>query len=210
MSKENYKNYFNGGCLTCMFAERDERGRYLGHCSGFSNCSYEQYKGETDITEEEKDEKIADLEQQLAEKEAELKEQKEKYENLYKCYKNTSSEDLKDKYHLAEEIEELKQQLTEKEKELKKFKRVGATPKQLQRAYQERYKYNERCDKLKNQHIQNKIKFAVEQLEKVKEEFISEDWDLYDTADLLEQVCELRNKQIKFIDNKINKLKEIK
>ena len=62
MSKENYKNYFNGGCSTCMFAERDERGRYLGSCSGFSNCSYEEYKGETDITEEEKDEEIADLE----------------------------------------------------------------------------------------------------------------------------------------------------
>ena len=66
MSKENYKNYFNGGCLTCMFAERDERGRYLGHCSGFSNCFYKEYKGETDITEEEKDEKIAQLQFQLA------------------------------------------------------------------------------------------------------------------------------------------------
>ena len=65
MSKENYKNYFNGGCLTCMFAERDERGRYIGSCSGFSNCSYEEYKGETDITEEEKDKKIAELQQQL-------------------------------------------------------------------------------------------------------------------------------------------------
>ena len=66
MSKENYKNYFNGGCSTCMFAERDERGRYIGPCSGFSNCSYEEYKGETDITEEEKDEKIADLEAKLS------------------------------------------------------------------------------------------------------------------------------------------------
>lgn len=56
----------------------------------------------------------------------------------------------------------------------------------------------------------DKISFAVEQLEKVKEKFISENWDLYDTADLLEQVCELRNEQIKFIDNQINVLRNNK
>lgn len=65
---KDYKHYFNGGCSTCMFAERDERGRYVRSCSGFSNCSYKEYSGKTDITEEEKDTKITDLETKLTEK----------------------------------------------------------------------------------------------------------------------------------------------
>ena len=44
-------------------------------------------------------------------------------------------------------------------------------------------------------------------LKKIKEKFTSEKWDLYDTPDLLEQVCELRNNQIKYIDNQIKELK---
>lgn len=53
---------------------------------------------------------------------------------------------------------------------------------------------------------QDKISFTIEWLNKVKEEFINEKWDLYDTPDLLEQVRELRNNQIKFIDNQIKQL----
>ena len=82
------------------------------------------------------------------------KERDANYENYSICWKDN---------------EYLKKQLAEKEEELKEFKSIGATPKQLQRAYQERFKYNERCCELKKQHIQNKINFAVEQLEKVKE-----------------------------------------
>ena len=90
-------------------------------------------------------------------------------------------------------IDKLKQQLAEKDKEIEELKDyIGCRG----------------CVSVIAKLHQYEISFAVEQLEKVKEEFISEDWDLYDTADLLEQVCELRNKQIKFIDNQIKQLKE--
>lgn len=57
------KNYFNGGCSSCMFAHRDDRGRYISPCLGSSNCSYEEYKGpEPEMTEEEKDKYIQLLE----------------------------------------------------------------------------------------------------------------------------------------------------
>lgn len=65
-------------------------------------------------------------------------------------------------------IDNLQSQIEEKEKELKKFKSIGATPRQLRRAYQERFKYNERYCELKKQHIQNKINFAVSYLEVIK------------------------------------------
>lgn len=71
--------------------------------------------------------------------------------------------------YVNELISDLEAKLAEIEKELKEFKSIGATPRQLQRAYQERYKYNERCSELEKQHNQNKINFAVEQLEQLKE-----------------------------------------
>ena len=136
-------------------------------------------------------------EKQIADLEAKLAESEEKYKKLGECYKNTARQDLEDKYRLADEIDQLKQQLAEKEEELKKFKSIGATPRQLQRAYQERYKYNERrlqleeqlnsakvgeefalkcCDEANNLlalqvagQNQDKISFCIEKLEKVKE-----------------------------------------
>lgn len=62
---------------------------------------------------------------------------------------------------------------------------------------------------IKKSEMQFAIDYAVEQLEKVKEEFTSEVWDMYDTPDLLEQICEFRNKQIQYIDQQINQLKGI-
>lgn len=57
------KCYMNGGCLTCQFADRDEKNRYAGPCSGYANCSYEEYKGpEPEMYEGEKDEYIQLLE----------------------------------------------------------------------------------------------------------------------------------------------------
>lgn len=101
--------------------------------------------------------------------------------DLEELFETEKEADLIDSYKKGldkdKTIEELKQQLAEKDKKIEELK-----------------------DKYK-------ISFAIEQLEKVKEEFISEVWDLYDTADLLEQVCELRNQQVKFIDNQINELK---
>lgn len=62
-------------------------------------------------------------------------------------------------------------------------------------------------DKLTEDSVFASTQLAIEKLEKIKEKFTSEKWDLYDTPDLLEQVCELRNNQIKYIDNQIKELK---
>ena len=61
-------------------------------------------------------------------------------------------------------------------------------------------------DKLTEDSVFASTQLAIEKLKKIKEEFTSEKWDLYDTPDLLEQVCELRNNQIKYIDNQIKEL----
>lgn len=65
-------------------------------------------------------------------------------------------------------------------------------------------------DKLTEDSVFASTQLAIEELEKLKEKFTSEKWDLYDTPDLLEQVCELRNNQIKYIDNQIKSLKGVK
>lgn len=62
-------------------------------------------------------------------------------------------------------------------------------------------------DKLTEDTVFASTQLAIEKLEKIKEKFTSEKWDLYDTPDLLEQVCELRNNQIKYIDDQIKELK---
>lgn len=103
---------------------------------------------------------------------------------------------------MQEDIDYWEKQLEEKEQELNKFKSIGATPRQLQRAYQERYKYNERCSELKKQHIQNKINFAVEKLEEVYDKFIS---DYVDCKDFSELFCGVTN----FLDNQIKAIKEM-
>ena len=111
---------------------------------------------------------IADLEAKLAESE------KEKQEFLIK-YKHWKTEYEQLKQQLAEKgtdiafleattcsmqddidywenkVDQLEEKLAEKEEELKEFKSIGATPRQLQRAYQERYKYNERRLRLEEQ-----------------------------------------------------------
>ena len=143
--------------------------------------------------------KITDLETKLAECESELEKQKEKYDKLYGCYKKTSSEDLQDKYSLAEENEQLKKQLTEKEEEYQSFKKIADE--------NVNYLKNRILEETKN-YNQDKISFAIEQLEKVKEEMdlrprgVSKGWKNkeYDTL-VEEDVYEV-------IDNQIKQLKE--
>lgn len=122
--------------------------------------------------------------QQLAEIE---KERDANYENYSICWKDN---------------EYLKKQLAEKEEELKEFKSIGATPKQLQRAYQERFKYNERCCELKKQHIQNKINFTVGRLEKVKVALKTFKFNYNGVIDCCEDYV------FDIIDNQIKELKE--
>ena len=135
--------------------------------------------------------KIADLEAKLAESESELEKQKEKYDKLYACYKKTSSEDLKDKYHLADEIEELQQQLAEKDETIENLRidlkdwqdleekistkydkvveKLAEKQKELEEVKKSRTYIMNFGDKVKEVQVvdnnQDKISFAVEQLE---------------------------------------------
>ena len=157
------------------------------------------------------------MQKQIADLEAKLAEHNEYFE-VFNCKDFNEFQDFISTFMLTphEEqtlIQELKQQLAEKEEELKEFKSIGATARQLQRAYQDRYKYNDRCCELKNQHIQNKINFAVEQLEKVKELCKKKfDWwensewegDIYDKSDVSNAYFDIEAN----IDNQIKQLKE--
>ena len=159
---------------------------------------------------------VTDLEAKLAEREKFMKDNGfknleeldnyiQKIHSHYDEVKNKGTCGLCEKID-NEQIKELKQQLSEKDKELNKFKSIGATPRQLQRAYQERFKYNERCSELKKQHIQNKINFAVSYLEVIKAfiidkefYFTGEDYSTVYVEDITEE-----------IDNQIKELKEMK
>lgn len=148
-----------------------------------------------------KDQQIADLEAKLAESESELEKQKEKYDKLYECYKKTSSEDLQDKYRLAEENEKLKQQLAEKEKEIEELNdKLLRNSKWLKIA--DNYVGN-----LKR-HNQDKISFAVEQLEKVKEFFLEEHRDEEMDTDYIitKDACQIAEHLL----DQIKQLKEMK
>lgn len=137
--------------------------------------------------------RIADLETKLAESESELEKQKEKYDKLYGCYKKTSSEDLQDKYRLAEENEQLKQQLAEKDKEISNLKGL----------------VNERDKQIKNlktnkkrviEHKNNvKISFAVEQLEKLRKHYCHLMWDGRSASDswVIQECVDLLDKELK-------------
>ena len=181
MSKENYKNYFNGGCSTCMFAKRDERGRYIGSCSGFSNCSYEEYKGKTDIKEE-KDNKIADLEAKLAESESKS--------YTLESYNNFLNNQCK---KFIKENKQLKQQLAEKEKKLAEYKRVCTI------AHVEDLQIENMLLKGKDQ---DKISFAVEQLNQFKSELVNK------VSPVNLSYTEYVQEVFKKIDNQIKMLKE--
>lgn len=110
---------------------------------------------------------------------------------------------------LQTKITDLQSQLAEKDKRIKQLKLDLGMFKSVNEfingyGIEKAREVLLQTEKTKNQ---DKISFALEQLEKVKVQFVSEKWDLYDTSDLLEQVCELRNAQLKFIDNLINELK---
>ena len=162
-------------------------------------------KGTCGLCEKLDNELINQLKQQLAEKDAEI----EKVEKTYMKQKDYYVKEFN------EVIDELKQQLAEKDRQIEQLKKFDDLNKTFFDLFRTAFKEPNKVDDLFNtlktmqeKQDQDKISFALEQLEKVKEEFISEAWDLYDTSDLLEQVCELRNEQIKFIDNQMEELKK--
>ena len=98
-------------CKECVYYNDKMEYPVVNGTTTHSNCMSIkcEYRKET------KDMKIERLTSKITELEAKLAESEEKYDKLFECYKNTSREDLDDKYRLAEENEQLKQQLVEKE-----------------------------------------------------------------------------------------------
>lgn len=180
------------------------------------------------ISEKHKDNKISDLEAKLAKSEEKVKhwhdlynERDKQFQSVRQRYhllnKLQSNYDKKDKLHLAymqclelvEENERLKQQLAEKDKEIERLNLEFETQEDWQEKWQKLY--DETCNL-----NQDKISFAVEQLEKVEvclKEGIEEAKSLLDPIDY-EDYHELlgvgrgyRN-SIEIIDNQIEELKK--
>ena len=180
------------------------------------------------ISEKHKDNKISDLEAKLAKSEEKVKhwhdlynERDKQFQSVRQRYhllnKLQSNYDKKDKLHLAymqclelvEENERLKQQLAEKDKEIERLNLEFETQEDWQEKWQKLY--DETCNL-----NQDKISFAVEQLEKVEmclKEGIEEVKSLLDPIDY-EDYHELlgvgrgyRN-SIEIIDNQIEELKK--
>ena len=130
----------------------------------------------------EQDKENQQLKKQLADKEQEnehLKEEICKYEIT-----------------LMDKNSQLKQQLDEKEKELSEYvKIVDDLHKQL----------SDKCDFCDKTKDQDKISFAVEQLEKVKNYMITDEKDMFGANYLMNSIYVLE-----FIDNQIKQLKEMK
>ena len=156
---------------------------------------------------------VADLEAKLAESEKEhellIDQFEEETEKLRKQIKQES--DARKRF--VEEVKNLKQQLAEKECEIKKLNTIILVS-QLQAPEEQRLKIigSSCCQYNPNQ---DKISFAVEQLEKVKASIevriviIQENYtdDLYTEKEYLDMTVENEN-ILKKIDNQIKQLKE--
>ena len=138
---------------------------------------------------DEKDKKISDLEARLAESE-------HRNEQLVDALNG----EVFINYKLPMENAQLKQQLAEKKKEISEYvKIVDDLHKQL----------SDKCDFCDKTHRQNKISFAIQQLEKVKKEFNERKLE-YITMETKTHIYGLRIDRInELIDNQIKQLKEM-
>lgn len=150
-------------------------------------CYYEQLV-------EMKNQKISDLEAKLAES-----------ESRFQAHKQNDVRIIQDQTDL---IENLEQQVKEKEKKLAEYSDINNA---LNSGLQER------CISCEEEHNQDKISFAVELLEKVKNRIESKVESVYKRLDDLniKIVCESTSRQlstyeeiVKEIDNQIKQLKE--
>ena len=133
---------------------------------------------------------VDQLKQQLAEKDAEVQ-----------SWKDGT---------MVVKLGKLEGQLAEKEKEVEKLNTIIEVKDETIKHYKnwlDELKFRERNINGLIEQLPNQNQTAIDELEKVKKEFTSEVWDMYDTPDLLEQICEFRNAQIKYIDQQINNLR---
>ena len=147
---------------------------------------------------------LADLEAKLAESEEQLKEElveKKCLERALSACNRQNDEFAEMIKKLVSEKEKLKQQLAEKDKEIEYYK------KQAKKLNNEAQKYFE--DAYCNDSIyQDKISFALEQLEQIRKEFeIKFKGYKWEDKMLVGKFCNITNE---IIDNQINELKKVK
>lgn len=223
-------NYFNGSGtigFVCDNCGREMQGCTWVNGMKFCAKCYQETFGNTNPFEKEFKEKITALESKLAESEEELnnleqqclicnKDQENERLKQQLAEKDTEIEKVEKTYmkqkdyyvkEFNEVIYELKQQLAEKDKEIEELKRFDALNKTFFDLFRTAFKEPDKVDDLFNtlktmqeKQDQDKISFAVEQLEKLKEE-IEDGWKMVG----YEGLC--FNEVMGFIDNQIKQLK---
>ena len=190
--------------------EEKERFELFGeHCIKDNNpdarCQLlDTYKACVILNEQYKENK--QLKQQLAEKE------KIEYTDTIN-FVETSEPDI-----VAKELDRLNEQLAEKDKEIEQLKKFDDLNKTFFNLFRTAFKEPDKVDDLFNtlktiqeKHNQDKISFAVEQLEKVKEKILSYEnvyYQFLESGAKVPVVC-LENFRVKqTIDNQIKQLKE--
>ena len=119
---------------------------------------------------------------------------------------------------LKQENQQLKQQLAEKDKEIEQLKKFDDLNRNFFALFRTAFKEPDKVDDLFNtlktiqeKHNQDKISFALEQLEKVKEKILSYEnvyYQFLESGAKVPVVC-LENFRVKqTIDNQIKQLKE--
>ena len=152
---------------------------------GICNKCYDEMFKSSDTIISSFTNKISDLEAKLAESESQNKRLYTEKESAEKILRMTSGEQTR-------EILELKQQLAEKEEEIEELKlKLDIRAISLQNFNIERMQAN-----------QDKISFAVEQLEKVKNYMITDEKDMFGANYLMNSGYVLE-----FIDNQIKAIK---
>lgn len=162
-----------------------------------SNCKYceKEIKNGDKVAITHKDcfNKIADLEAKLSESEEELLQKEKKIEDLMLCEFVATILDFN---KLSADNCRLREQLAEKEKEIETLKKCGDTE-HFYGLLEDKRKENKILIKTIEQANQDKISFAVETLEKVKEEAKHYGY-------------EFSKSMHEYIDNQIKQLKEMK
>ena len=160
--------------------------------------------------------RIAELEAKLAESEKQRQHLKDWLDNeILTSVDNESYYATINEYE--EEVKKLKQQLAEKEKEIEQLKKFDDLNRNFFALFRTAFKVPNKVDDLFNtlkttqeKHNQDKISFAVEQLEKVKEKILSYEnvyYQFLESGAKIPVVC-LENFRVKqTIDNQIKELK---
>ena len=175
---------------------------------GICNKCYDEMFKSSDTIISSFTNKISDLEAKLEESEKQRQHLKDWLDNeILTSVDNESYYATINEYE--EEVKKLKQQLDEKDKEIEQLKKFDDLNRHFFALFRTAFKEPDKVDDLFNtlkttqeKHNQDKISFAVEQLEKVKNYMITYEKDMFGANYLMNSGYVLE-----FIDNQIKELK---